>query len=65
MQFAKCTDYETRMEVLVNVEDISFIVRVKDHTEVCLISDPEVTLLVREYPSAILESLTYVNIEGL
>jgi hypothetical protein len=65
MMFIKATSYETDEEIVINIEDISVIQRMQDHTKVWLISDTEIEIVVNELPSALLESTTFVDTERL
>jgi hypothetical protein len=65
MMFIKATSYETDEEMVINVEDISVMQRMQDHTKVWLISDTEIEIVVNELPSAMLESAMFIDTEGL
>lgn len=65
MQFIKATDAETGKEVLINIEDVSFMQEEEDYTAVWFISDPEIHVAITEKPSAALEQLLFVDTERL
>lgn len=65
MQFAKGTNKDTGLPVYVNLEDVSCMTVKQDSTIISFISSPVECVEVLETPEEFLESLKFVDVEGL